>query len=440
MEPFFHEGEAMPYPSVANHIDDDPTPQDQAIYVPSISPSIATAIQAADWKRDLPNGVNSRDLDFLDPANPIMRLSHAMTSAGQALDQKKPCIITERNRAKTLIIGDSGGYQISSGRLHINGDADRLRILRWLEKNADVAMTLDVPTAPLHRHPHLYRFKSNADCLTATLDHLEFFRANRKNYDMLFLNVMQGNTPEDADTWYHAVKDYEFEGWAFGSYLRNNFYQLCRRILIMSEDGQLANKSWIHILGTCELDTAVLLTALQRAINLYINPNLRISYDTSSPFRMLAFNSIYTLPELTASSLTMGTKAAPDDAWFIGSKVRWPWPSPMGNRMVMGDFCVQGERHTRRYRDQLSDVLMTHHNVGALCWGIYTVNRVFDAEFLNHDHTVGLNVGMAVRAIYEVIKSQRMDVLDSYAGIFNALLRGKQPDSGDEQRDYSGAY
>lgn len=436
MEPIFHNGEAMPYPKVANHIENDPTPRDQAIYVPSISPHIAKAIYEANWTRDLPKDVTPRDLDFLDPANAYMSLSHAMTSAGQALDQKKPCIITERDRSKTLIIGDSGGYQISSGRLHINGDADRLRILRWLESTADVAMTLDVPTAPLRSNPALYRFKSNADCLNATLEHLRFFRANRKNYDIRFLNVMQGNTPQDADDWYNAIKHFDFEGWAFGAYLRNNFYELCRRILIMIADRQLEGKSWIHILGTCELDTAVLLTALQRAINLYVNPDLRISFDTSSPFRMLAFNSVYTLPSLAANALTMSTKAAPDDPCFIGSQVRWPWPSPIGDRMVMGDFCVPGARHTRRYRDQLSEVLAAHHNVGALCWGIATANRVFDAEFLNHDHTVGVTVGMAARAIYEVIRSQSMDVLNSYAGIFAALRHSKVPDGGDEERDY----
>lgn len=64
------------------------------------------------------------------------------------------------------------------------------------------------------------------------------------------------------------------------------------------------------------------------------------------------------------------------------------------------------------------------------------MNRVFDAEFLNHDHTVGVTVGMAARAIYEVIRSRSMNVLNSYAGTFAALRHGKLPDSGDEERDY----
>ena len=435
MEAFFQKGGAMPYPKVPNHIANDPTPKDQAIYIPSISPGFAMAVHQGQW-RDLPNGVAPHDLNFLDPNNNLLHLSHAMTSAGQALKQTKPCIVNTRDRTATLIVGDSGGFQIASDRLQIKGDADRLRILRWLENNADIAMTLDVPTGPVVKNPGRYRYKTVADCLTDTLEHLAFFSANRKNPETRFLNVLQGNTPTEADTWYEAVKVYEFEGWALAGLLRHDFYEVCRRILIMADEGQLDEKSWIHILGTCELDTAVLLTALQRSINRHINPNLRISYDTSSPFRMLAFNSVYTLPQFTTKTMTMGAKFAPDDTCFIGSQVRWPWPSPIGDRMVMGDFCVSGHRHTRHYRDLLSETLAAHHNLGALCWGIATANRVFDAECLNHDHTIALPVGAAAEAIEKVIASGSMQTLSSFAGTFANLRHGKLPDSGDEDRAY----
>jgi hypothetical protein len=436
MDAIFHNGEAMPYPRVANHIENDPTPKDQAIYIPSVSPGFAMAVHDQNWTRPLPSGVEPKDLNFLDPANRLLRLSHAMTSAGQALSQTRPCIITTRDRKNTLIVGDSGGYQIASGRLAISGDSDRLRILRWLEETADVAMTLDVPTGPVVQHPHLYRYKSTADCLNETVDHLAFFEAHRRNRETRFLNVLQGNTPTEADAWYNAVKRYAFEGWAFAGLLRNNFHQLCRRILIMAHEGQLTGKSWLHVLGTCELDTAVLLTALQRAINKHINSSVRISYDTSSPFRMLAYNSVYTLPSFTAREMTMSTKSVPNDADFIGSQVRWPWPSPIGDRLVMGDFCVPGQVHTRYYRDQLSETYAAHHNLGALCWGIATANRVFDAESVNHDHTVALPVGAAAEAISKVIASGSMQTLESFSGTFAALRHGRVPDSGDDDRVY----
>ena len=152
------------YPIVENDLIDDPTPKDQAIYIPSVSANFAMAIHAKNWKRDLPKGVGEDDLNFLDPKNKLMRMSHVMSSAGQALDQPRDCIITTRDRRSTLVVGDSGGYQIATGKLRINGDADRLKILRWLEANADVAMTLDVPTAPVGKKKD-YLYTSSRGCL-----------------------------------------------------------------------------------------------------------------------------------------------------------------------------------------------------------------------------------------------------------------------------------
>jgi hypothetical protein len=318
--------------------------------------------------------------------------------------------------------------------LRINGDKDRLRILQWLERTADVAMTLDVPTGPVVTNPNLYNYKSSSDCLNATLEHLKFFETNRQSGELRLLNVLQGNNASEADIWYNQVRRHQFDGWAFAGFLRNDFYQLCRRIIIMANDGELQGKSWIHVLGTAELETAVLLTALQRSINRNINSELRISYDTSGPFRQLAFDSVYTLPAFSTKEMTMGTKKAPDDICFIGSQVRWPWPSPIGNRMVMGDFSVPGTRYTRRYRDQLSDTLAAHHNLGALCWGISTANRIFVAECLNHDHTIGKPAGAVAEAIENTLRSGNMAVLNSYSGTF-AALHGSSPTSGDEERD-----
>ena len=130
------------YPAPANHIENDPTPRDQAVYIPSVSPGYAIAAYAKNYKRPLPVGVDPEDMNFLDPNNKLFKISHVMSSAGQALTQKHPCIIQTRDRKATMMIGDSGGYQIASGNLTIHGDEDRMKILRWLEANADWAMTL----------------------------------------------------------------------------------------------------------------------------------------------------------------------------------------------------------------------------------------------------------------------------------------------------------
>ena len=421
------------YPVVENDLIDDPTPKDQAIYIPSVSASFAMAVHGKRWKRDLPKGVGDGDLNFLDPQNKLMRLSHVMSSAGQALDQARDCIITTRDRRRTLVLGDSGGYQIATKNLIINGDADRMKILRWLEANADVAMTLDVPTAPVGKKED-YLFSSSKACLTATLEHLDFFRANRKSPKVRFLNVLHGNTMRESDAWYDAVKGYEFEGWAFAGLLRHNFYHVLRRVLIMADEGQLQNKTWIHILGTCQLDTAICLTALQRAIH-KINPNLRISYDTSSPFRNLAFNNTYSTPRFDRSAMVMPTERIPDGVEFVRSQIRWPWPSALGDRMVMGDICVKNEPFAASQRDTLSSLYIAHHNLDALCSAITLANRVFDSESIGHKHTIALNVGAAVEAIEKIMSSGSMAMLSRYRSTLEKIRHDRIGQTDDEDRE-----
>lgn len=433
------------YPIVPNHIAIDPTPKDQAIYVPSVTPGYSRDVHSqTNFTRKLPAGLRVADLNFLDPNNRLFRVSHVMSSAGQALNQKAPCIITTRDRQNTLLICDSGGYQIASGRLRIGGDGDRLAILRWMERYADYAMTLDVPTGPLS-NPN-YAFSSFQDCLSTTLGHLAFFRRNRSPGKVKLLNVLQGNDPAESDQWYDAVKQYEFEGWAFAGKLRHSMYHFCKRILQMADEGQLQSKSWIHVLGTAELDTAVLLTALQRTINKHINPNLRISFDTSSPFRLLAFNQVYFLPGFDKNNLiTMPSRAAPNGVQYVNSPVRWPWPSPLGDRMVMGDFCVPTPPTHSGYRDVQSYHYLAHHNLAALCWGVAMANRVFDAEAITRQHTIATSVGAAVEAIEKVIGSGSMQTLQAHQTTFSRLRHGLvydiANDAGDEdERTFETAY
>lgn len=421
------------YPQVPNALVDDPTPKDQAIYVPSVSPGYAMAAYAQNWSRPLPAGVGPGDLNFLDPANPLFRISHVMSSAGQALNQSRDCIITTRDRSATFMIGDSGGYQIASGKLRINSNADRMKILRWLETHADVAMTLDVPTGPVLKGG--YAFKTVKDCLQTTLTHLEFFQANRVEGATCFLNVLQGNTTRESDAWYDAVKGFRFEGWAFAGIMRLNMYNLLRRILIMARENQLQDKRWIHVLGTNQLDTAICLTALQRAINRHINPNLRISFDTSSPFRNLNWNNTYSAPRFDRTSIVMPTERIPDAMSFVGSRLRWPWPSPLGDRMILGDVCIKGDPYANSQMDQQSSFYIAHHNLASLCYAVAFANRVFDSESVSHNHTIAKPVGAAVEAIEQVIASNSDMVLERFRSTLAKVRHQKEAVPADEDRD-----
>jgi hypothetical protein len=419
------------YPAVTNDLVNDPTPKDQAIYIPSVSPGYAMTAYAKSWKRALPQGVMAEDMNFLDPANKLFRISHVMSSAGQAISQPNPCIITERDRSATLMVGDSGGYQIASGRLKISGSGDIQKILDWLETHADVAMTLDVPTGPVKRPD--YRYKSSKDCLAATEHYLAFFRDKRKGKTR-FLNVLQGNTTQESDAWYKAVKKYEFEGWAFAGVLRHNFFNLCRRLLQMIDENQLQTKSWIHVLGTNDLETAIGLTALQRALTKYVGTNIRISYDTSSPFRNLSWGNIYTTPRFERQLMSMPTAKIPDDPRYLGSSLRFPWPSALGNKLTMGDVCAVNAAQFNSTLDVQSQHYMALHNLSALCDGVAFANRVFDSEGITHKHSIGTAIGAAVEAIEEIFRTGKQDTLLKYRSTFINLRHGEAPDAGDEER------
>ena len=432
-----------PYPQVDGGPPNDPTPRDQAIYVPALSTNYA--IDAYDksmskWNR-LPLGVTPTQMDFLDPTNDLLRISHVLYSAGQALmhcpgaiGNLPPNIVTTRDREKTRLFIDSGGFQIAKGRPWINGHRDRLDILRWMEKYGDYGMTLDIPPGPVGVDPD-YQFKTFADCLSTTLDHLDFFHRYHQPGQLKLLTVLHGRNEVEADIWYDACKVYPFAGWAFGGVLRHDFYQLCRRLLIMERQGQIQDKCWIHILGTCELETAVVLTGLQRSINRHMNPNLRISFDTASPAIAMSRGKAYTIPNFEKKHMSMPTKQAPDGFQFVGSNVRWPWPSPLGDRLVMGDMCIKKQFGARSNRDNIANHFLTHHNLGALCWGIALANRIFDAEGLNRKHTIGVHVGDAVDAIDDILRVKTDSKLLAFEHRLTPLKHTNPPTSADEERD-----
>jgi hypothetical protein len=177
-------------------------------------------------------------LDFFNEEKGYFYYDVGLYSAGHAyLDEERShkfeWMIQERDRKKVTLLGDSGGYQIGKGVIKFDwehffekkgdpgyvGKADEMRakILHWLEYTADWSLTLDVPTWAYMEETARERtgLRTFQECLDATLFNLDYFVEHREGKTK-FLNVLQGTTWDDANTWYDAVKDYPFEGWAMG--------------------------------------------------------------------------------------------------------------------------------------------------------------------------------------------------------------------------------
>ena len=117
----------------------------------------------------------------------------------------------------------------------------------------------------------------------------------------------------------------------------------------------------------------------------------------------------------------MPTVQCPDQRKLVGSSIRFPWPSPLGDKLTLGDICVKKGTNQNSYRDSQSNWYLQHHNLAALCNGVSFANRVFDSETFEERHTISQKMGRAVAAIEEVIKSQSMAKLEKHRAVFNAV-------------------
>ncbi len=371
-------------PSAKNLTDSQ---KDYACFLPSISAIYAriASMKNYNMRESLPPGmVNGlKDLDFLDPANGMFYYPVALYSAGHAIldpeqSFEQESLVQKRDRSRTVMVGDSGGFQAATGVLkypwhakpnqtpeqHMADKDDvRLKLLRWLEATSDYSMVLDWPTYALVKfgldpvtgaslHPSLRNF---GDCLRGSLENHEFFIKNRKEGATKFLNVLQGRNQEEGDTWWDATKDLPFESWAFSNVQASNFSINLRRLIIMRDEGYLEGREWLHYLGNGKIKAGCALTTVQRALRKYVDPELTVSFDAASPFVMTAKGQMYYGYDLSPTNV--GFKGGPIvdrkelkggiqslNDWLIENRIKSciPYRSRIGDACTVGDICVRG--------------------------------------------------------------------------------------------------
>lgn len=265
--------------------------KDRAIYLPALNSCFLNGTQDEYIKgrnRWQPH-FQDHQFEIFHPDCPVY-CKRSLLSAGhepyKRVEAQYECI---RARAKdTVLVGDSGGFQIATDKLKIdwahqeNVDAVRLGILRFLEANCDIAMTLDVPTFTIGREG--FKFQTFDQCLEQTLDNMEYWMAHRDPDSKLqLLNVLQGRTEDEVDLWYSKVKHYNTRGWSFSSANSDCVYYMIRSALMLARDGELnADKNWIHVLGRTMPAVSVILSDLQNRISDLVENKIQISYDSSS--------------------------------------------------------------------------------------------------------------------------------------------------------------
>jgi hypothetical protein len=372
-------------------VDLTPLQKDYAVYLPAISSFYSTYVAKQRLEEFIPadripkgfdRGVEG--MNFLNPEQGYFYYKYGLYSAGHAqLDLNKSLtqesMIQQRDRNKTMILGDSGGYQIGKGVLKFDwlnfegpeATKTRQKILEWLELTADWSMMLDVPTwACDHIHSPKTGLKTFEDCLEKTRYNNDYFLMNRLGQTK-WLNVLQGSDWDTAEKWYEGVKEFsdpkgkyagrEAEGWAMGGANMCKMDITLKRLMTMRDEGMLTGKNWMHFLGTAQLDWSCYLTLIQRQIRKHINPEITISFDCASPFIATAHGLVYTNAVHTNKRWSVIMDKAPDNKALANSDIPFPFASEFASRLTMGDIAYY-DYGIRKTDAELGEVKFNHLN------------------------------------------------------------------------------
>jgi len=406
--------------------------KDYAVFLPAISSFYATYIGK---QRSDPNYIPStriptaftngvEELNFLEPEAGSFYYKYALYSAGHAdLDLTKDVPredwIRQRPRdGSSLLVGDSGGFQIGKGRWE--GDwkdpncpkAQKKRdlVLKWMDGLMDYGMVLDIPAWVVRDVDVANKvgILTYEDACKATIINNEYFMKHSTGA-CKFLNVLQGENHQEADDWYARMKDYSdpkvypethFRGWSMGGQNMCDVHLLLKRLVHIRHDGLLekGKHDWMHFLGTSKLEWATLLTDVQRAVRKYHNENFTISFDCASPFLATANGQLYITTE-TADRTKWVYRMVPsvDDKKYATDNRKFSdavvadgvfstfTDSPLSDKMLVKDVCVYAPgdlnkigKEGKTSWDSFSYALQMGHNVWSHIDAVQTANEQYD--------------------------------------------------------------
>jgi len=458
---------------------------DYAVFLPAISGFYATFVGK---QRDpvngpyvdparMPAGIQDMEqMNWLNSAKGLFPYKWSLYSGGHAnLDLNKQDWSEDmvRNRDPgTLMLGDSGGFQIAKGLWEGDWKANsgcpkaqkkREAVLKWLDNISDYCMTLDIPTWVIHdkNASDKCQISTLQEAVDATKYNNEYFMRHRKgkaNGGTKILNVLQGANHADADRWYDLMKDYcdpakypdtHFDGWAMGGQNMCDVHLVLKRLVALRHDNLLQEgvHDWMHFLGTSKLEWAVLLTDIQRAVRKYVNPAFTISFDCASPFLATANGQLY--HNITTEnrkkwsynmSPTADDKKYAVDSRSFGDAVRQDGihpafeDSPITSRMKISDVCYYkpGDlnkigKEGRTSWDSFSYALLMGHNVWTHIEAVQRANRMFDSgvcpDMMVHPINPDYDVAKIIDRVFAARDRQKsLQIIADHAKVWERVV------------------
>ena len=478
--------------------------KDYAVFLPALSGFYATYVgkqrhdptyvDPARIPADFENGIEG--LNWLNPDAAYFPYHWALYSAGHAeLDVNKHSpkedMIRNRDRSRSFILGDSGGFQIGKGVWE--GDwknptcpkAQKKRelVLSWMDAYMDRGMILDIP-AWVCRSPAgrvATGITSYEEAVQGTYINNDYFMANRTGA-CKFLNVLQGENHIEAEDWYQRMKKYcdpkqydrPFNGWAMGGQNMCDVHLIMKRLVTLRFDGLLQEglHDWMHFLGTSKLEWACLLTDIQRAVRKYVNPNFTISFDCASPFLASANGQIYIQTEIEdKSKWTYRMVPSVDDKKYATDTRRFGdavlqdklfanfTESPISSRCEIKDICIYkpGDlnkigKEGRTSWDSFSYAIQMGHNVWSHITAVQEANRQYDQgtrpammevttsdkkQHREYEHRYFRDIVDAIFSIND--RDKALEKIDHYSKYWDTII-GTRGNTGKKITNASGSF
>lgn len=364
-----------------------------AVYTPAVNAGyIASVTRTMPKGRRFPKGLVPRDLMFWEKNN-LWHYPFLLHSIGQYRVGSSPSSVLDKaSRSDSLLLGDSGGFQIGKGTLkgleHVKKgpmtalaavDAWRQeRVARnwikdWLSQQCDYGMTIDMPLWAMTKSGanspfHNCTSQQLMDMTVQNLRHVEAFAPAESKW----LNVVQGGENYlDTISWFNAVSWFQRGGWALAGSagVAGGLVNFLMTVLIMRDKGAFkSGQDWLHVLGVSTPIWAVILTTVQQELR-KANSALTISFDSSSPFLMGGrFEQACSAPELTAEKSTWALRAerAPQRPSLAVDSCQDPFPypeSPLGKQLMLNQLNVKEGKWEPRQFDSLSNAMLINHNI-----------------------------------------------------------------------------
>lgn len=363
-------------------------------YLPSLQPNWVSSIKKPlyDYRDHVEHGsfTSLDEFNWYDGSEPRFHHPYALYSPGHAeLDPVKARAIDkllfERDRDRTFLLADSGGYQVGTGAWPLEQVGKYVtKVLRWQEALADLAVILEVPTW-MKVGGSFIEFDRAIELTNQNLNAY----AEQATGKVKFLNTLHGRTYDEGRRWFDNTRWFNDEGhavgWCFSSIFSVNLCEALRLLVYMIEQEHYPR--YLHFLGQGTPQSAIVASIMRRTVSRSYPASLKLKYaenavnvttDASSEFQSIGrYMTIY---ERAVETKLGKAKLSPfqiKSAKFEGSdRERFPpdrtYPDVEGpvlgkyeKGVVFGDILapMNGATKSSNNLDEVSLAILIAHNL-----------------------------------------------------------------------------